>query len=104
MYSRRDNTAAAAMNNNVGTQEKKQRLKDLIDCQTAITKELYHSMVGKTISVLFTMQQTTGERLWMGQDKGCKRVLVACNESLAGTILPIRTIKTSGKTLIGEKE
>ncbi len=104
MYSRRDNTAAAAMDNEVGTQEKKQRLKELIDCQTAITKGLYQSMIGKTISVLFTMRQETGEMLWMGQDKGCKRALVACNESLAGTILPIRTIKSSGMTLIGEKE
>jgi tRNA-2-methylthio-N6-dimethylallyladenosine synthase len=104
MYSRRDNTAAAAMDNEVGTQEKKQRLKELIDCQTAVTKGLYQSMIGKTISVLFTMRQETGEMLWMGQDKGCKRALVACNESLAGTILPIRTIKSSGMTLIGEKE
>jgi tRNA-2-methylthio-N6-dimethylallyladenosine synthase len=104
MYSKRENTAAFSMGDDVGVTEKKQRLRELIDCQTSITKEMYQAMVGKKLSVLFTGQQDGGERLWMGQDDGCKRVLVPCDTPLAGMILPIRATKSSGMTLIGEKE
>ena len=104
IYSKRDNTAAAAMADDVSVTEKKRRLKELIDCQTSITRELYQDMVGKTLPVLFTDRQNDGDMLWMGQDNGCKRVLVSCDESLAGMILPIRATKSSGMTLIGERE
>jgi tRNA-2-methylthio-N6-dimethylallyladenosine synthase len=104
IYSKRDNTAAAAMVDDVNVTEKKRRLKELIDCQTSITRSLYQDMVGTTLPVLFTDRQDSRDRLWMGQDNGCKRVLVACNESLAGMILPIRVVRSSGMTLIGERE
>jgi tRNA-2-methylthio-N6-dimethylallyladenosine synthase len=105
MYSQRENTAAAAMDNDVPAPEKRKRLKELIDCQTAITRELYQSMIGRTVSVLFTgRQDLRREKLWMGQDNGCKRVLVACNETLAGMILPVRTVHSSGMTLLCERE
>jgi tRNA-2-methylthio-N6-dimethylallyladenosine synthase len=106
IYSKRDNTAAAAMEDDVpAAEEKKQRLRELIDCQTAITRERYQHAVGRRdLSVLFTMRQDAGEKLWMGQDNGCKRVLVACDESLAGMILPVRVIRSSGMTLLCELE
>jgi tRNA-2-methylthio-N6-dimethylallyladenosine synthase len=104
IYSPRAHTAAAAMGDDVTAQEKRTRLKELIDCQTAITKELYQAMVGKTLSVLFTVRQEGREKLWMGQDNGCKRVLAACNDSLAGMILPVRAVRSSGMTLLCELE
>jgi tRNA A37 methylthiotransferase MiaB len=104
IYSKRDNTTAAAMEDDIPTEEKKHRLRELIDCQTAITRELYQHAVGTDLSVLFTMRQDAGEKLWMGQDNGCKRVLVACDESLAGMILPVRVIRSSGMTLLCELE
>jgi tRNA-2-methylthio-N6-dimethylallyladenosine synthase len=102
MYSKRDNTAAAAMSDDVAQDEKKRRLRELIDCQTAITKELYQEMTGKTISVLFTERQAYEERLWMGRDNRSKRVLVSCDGSPAGMILPVEVKKSSGMTLLGE--
>jgi tRNA-2-methylthio-N6-dimethylallyladenosine synthase len=104
IYSKRDNTAAAAMDDDVPAEEKKHRLKQLIDCQTAITRELYQDAVGRDLSVLFTMRQDARDKQWMGQDNGCKRVLVACDESLAGMILPVRVIRSSGMTLLCELE
>jgi tRNA-2-methylthio-N6-dimethylallyladenosine synthase len=104
IYSPRAHTAAAAMGDDVAAQEKRTRLKELIDCQTAITKDLYLAMVGKTLSVLFTVRQEGREKLWMGQDNGCKRVLAACNGSLAGMILPVRAVRSSGMTLLCELE
>jgi tRNA-2-methylthio-N6-dimethylallyladenosine synthase len=104
IYSKRGGTAAAAMDDDVTVLEKKSRLKELIDCQTGITKEIYGEMTGKTMSVLFTARQDGGNGMWMGQDNGCKRVLVACEKSLAGMILPIRAERSSGMTLVGKQE
>lgn len=102
-YSRRDNTPAAQMNDDVAPQVKQDRLRELIDLQTKITKEHYAAMEGKDLSVLFTGRQDTGDMLWMGQDIGCKRVLAACNDSLAGMILPLRALRSTGMTLIAER-
>jgi tRNA-2-methylthio-N6-dimethylallyladenosine synthase len=102
-YSRRDNTPAAQVNDDVLPQVKQKRLKELIDLQTKITKEHYAAMEGKTISVLLTARQDGGDRLWMGQDIGCKRALAACNGSLAGMILPLRALRSTGMTLLAER-
>jgi tRNA-2-methylthio-N6-dimethylallyladenosine synthase len=102
-YSRRDNTPAAQMGDDVPPKMKQERLRELIDLQTKITKEHYAAMEGKTVSVLFTARQEAGDRLWMGQDFGCKRVLAACNDSLAGMILPLRVLRSTGMTLLSER-
>jgi tRNA-2-methylthio-N6-dimethylallyladenosine synthase len=102
-YSRRDNTPAAQMDDDVLPRKKQERLRELIDVQTKITKEHYAAMEGKTISVLVTARQDAGDLLWMGQDIGCKRVLAACNDSLAGMILPLRAVRSTGMTLIVER-
>jgi tRNA A37 methylthiotransferase MiaB len=60
-------------------------------------------MVGKRIEILVTERQSGRERMWMGQDYGCKRTLVASDDPLAGAIVPTRVIRSSGMTLIGER-
>jgi tRNA-2-methylthio-N6-dimethylallyladenosine synthase len=102
-YSKRENTSAAAMNDDVPMEEKKERLSELITLQTTITKEHYNAMVGRNIEVLLTERQRGKEGLWMGQDYGCKRTLLACSETIAGMILPIRVIRSTGMTLVGER-
>jgi tRNA-2-methylthio-N6-dimethylallyladenosine synthase len=102
-YSKRDGTAAAGMIDDVAMNKKKERLAALINVQTKITKEHYASMVGKELDVLFTERQRGRENLWMGQDNGCKRVLLACDDAIAGTILHVRVNRSSGMTLICER-
>ena len=102
-YSKRDGTAAAGMIDDVAVNKKKERLAALINVQTKITKEHYASMVGKELDVLFTERQRGRENLWMGQDNGCKRVLLACDDAIAGTILHVRVNRSSGMTLICER-
>jgi tRNA-2-methylthio-N6-dimethylallyladenosine synthase len=102
-YSKRDGTAAATMPDDVAVNKKKERLAALIDVQTKITKEHYASMVGKELDVLFTERQRGRENLWMGQDNGSKRVLLSCDDSIAGTILHVRVNRSSGMTLICER-
>ena len=102
-YSKRDCTAAAGMPDEVTLGRKKERLAALIDAQTKITKERYASMVGKEMDVLFTERQRGREKLWMGQDIGCKKALLACDDAIAGMILQVRALRSSGMTLVCER-
>jgi tRNA-2-methylthio-N6-dimethylallyladenosine synthase len=102
-YSKRNGTGAADMDDNVSEAIKKERLSRLIALQTEITKNRYAAMVGKELEVLFVEQQRGGKKLWRGQDSGCKRTLLACNENIAGTILKVRAMRSSGMTLITER-
>ena len=103
-YSKRDGTAAAGMTDDIALNKKKERLAALIDVQTKITKEHYASMIGKEMNVLFTERQRGRGNLWMGQDNGCKRVLLACDTDIAGTILHVRAVRSSGMTLVCERK
>ena len=60
-------------------------------------------MVGKTIEVLFIERKRGSEDLWMGQDNGCKMTLLTCNENIAGMILKVRAVRSSGMTIILER-
>jgi tRNA-2-methylthio-N6-dimethylallyladenosine synthase len=102
-YSPRLGTQAANMVGEIPHAVKKERLAELIALQTGITKEYYDAMPGKTISVLVTERQRGRDRLWMGQDNGCKRVLLACENAIAGTILQVRVVKSTGMTLVCER-
>jgi tRNA-2-methylthio-N6-dimethylallyladenosine synthase len=102
-YSPREETAAALLPGTVAETVSKERLARLIAEQTSITRNIYEQCIGKPAPVLFTERQTKRDRAWMGQDYGCKRVLLYCDKDLSGTILHVRIIKSSGMTLIAEK-
>jgi tRNA-2-methylthio-N6-dimethylallyladenosine synthase len=103
-FSPRAGTAAASMPEQVPAPVARQRLEQLIRTQTAITRRHYEQMVGKEVEVLLTERQEKRDRSWMGQDRGCKRVLVACSGELSGAILRVRVTATSGMTLLCESE
>jgi len=102
-YSTREQTAAAKLPGQIPAPAKKQRLQTLIALQTEITKEIYAQMVGKTVEALFTMKQEKHDGAWLGQDYGCKRVVLNCPDTLAGMILSVKIIGSSGMTLIAER-
>jgi len=102
-YSPRPGTKAAGMGEEVPREISQKRLRTLIDLQTAITKETYSGMVGKEVSVLATQRQEKAPHDWMGQTFGVKRVLFSCEDDVAGMILPVKVVGSSGMTLIGER-
>jgi tRNA-2-methylthio-N6-dimethylallyladenosine synthase len=102
-YSEREGTKAASMSGRLPRSVRRERLERLIELQTAITREHYRSMVGRRVTVLLTRRQDRRDRAWMGQDGGCKRVLYACSEKLAGTIFDLRVVRSTGMTLICER-
>lgn len=102
-YSVRDGTAAARMGDTVPEAVKQRRLREVIELQTAVTKEIYDDMTGRRVDLLVTGRQEKRDRLWMARDNGCKRVLLACDECKAGTILTAEVVRTTGMTLICER-
>jgi tRNA-2-methylthio-N6-dimethylallyladenosine synthase len=102
-YSKRENTRAAEMIDDVPHKDKKARLASLIELQTTMTKEHYSERIGRPMEALFIERQRSKENLWMGQDNGCKRILLSCMENIAGMILKVRAIRSSGMTLIVER-
>ncbi len=102
-YSPREGTAAAKMPETIDKAEKMARLSELIDLQTKITREIYDKAVGTELEVLITERQQKRDKAWMGQDVGCKRVLINCDGLESGMILKARAISSSGMTLLAEK-
>ena len=102
-YSPREGTAAARMTETIDRAEKMARLSELIDLQTGITREIYESAVGTEIEALITERQQKRDKAWMGQDGGCKRVLIDCGGLEAGMIVKARAVSSSGMTLLAEK-
>jgi tRNA-2-methylthio-N6-dimethylallyladenosine synthase len=102
-FSPRPGTAAASFPDQVPAAVGRERLAELIALQTATTQEHYAAMVGREVNALITGRLPKRERPWIGQDHGCKRVLVACDGDLAGTILPLTVASATGMSLIAER-
>lgn len=99
-YSVREGTVAAKFVDDVPQKKKLERLGRLIELQTEITRNIYNSMIGKEIEVMISGRQDKHDMLWMGQDNGCKRVLVNGDSLQLGKVLKAQVIRSSGKTLI----
>jgi len=80
-------------------------LNRLIGLQTAITRSIYGNMVGRTADMMiYGPVQKRGETYFRGQDMGCKRVLITSSTATPGAILPVRILRSTGMTLIAERE
>ncbi|MBN1983283.1 MAG: tRNA (N6-isopentenyl adenosine(37)-C2)-methylthiotransferase MiaB [Chitinivibrionales bacterium] len=100
-FSPRPGTAAATLPHQVSSEIKKQRLQQIVEAQTEITKKQYHAMIGKQIKVLITRAHQHDE--WMGQDSGCKRVLVHSSVNSIGELLLATVTDSSGMTLLAQR-
>jgi tRNA-2-methylthio-N6-dimethylallyladenosine synthase len=103
-YSAREGTAAARRGDDVPRTTKIARLNRLIKLQTEITRSVYEAMVGRTLAMMvYGRLEKRGSEFLKGQDAGCRRVLLPCADVKAGTILPVRAVRSSGMTLIAER-
>lgn len=99
-FSPREGTKAATYDTQVDKKIKSERLAELVNIQTEITKKHFLKMVGKTIEVLFTARQDRKDKMWMGQDYGTKRVLYDSSENLSGKLVKLKVKKSTGMTLV----
>lgn len=102
-FSIRPGTKSENMTDQIPEPVKKERLTTLINLQTDITKKYYNEMIGKSVEALFTIKQKRDEKLWLGQDYGCKRVLLDCDQNIGGELIKVKVLNSSGMTLLGER-
>ena len=104
-YSAREGTAAAKLKDDLPRDIKIERLNRLIALQTSITRDLYEGLVGQTAEIMvYGPLEKRGESFLRGQDRGCKRVLVRGLRAPPGTVLTAQIVRSSGMTLIAERE
>jgi len=102
-YSPRAGTVAATMPETIDKKEKMARLEELISLQTEITKQIYENAIGTELTVLITERQQKRDKAWMGQDSGCKRVLINSDELSPGMIIKAKAVNSTGMTLLAEQ-
>lgn len=102
MYSKRTGTKAAAMEDQIDDDVKKERLARLIDLQNSITREINQEYIGKTVEVLIEgYSKKDPERLTGRTDTG-KTVNFPGDESSIGSIVNVRIKKAKTFVLEGE--
>ncbi len=100
-YSARKGTPAMRWKDDVPEEEKLDRLQRLMALQDEISNEERASMLGGTYEVLVERFNKDGKML-KGRTRCWKKVIFEGDESLIGTLQPVKVHSFSHETLIGE--
>ena len=98
-YSKRKNTTAAKAVNHIQADEKKLRVRTLINLGEAQKNEFAESMIGKESHVLFERKK---DGVYLGHSSQYLRVKHKAENDLTNSIQKMRFIDYDGKSLIGE--
>ncbi|PWM00345.1 MAG: tRNA (N6-isopentenyl adenosine(37)-C2)-methylthiotransferase MiaB [Clostridiales bacterium] len=102
LYSKRDGTPAAEMENQVPEEIKRERMERLLALQNEISLEKNLSLVGKTLRVLAEGRSKTNADRFTGRTEGGKIVLFDGTDEMTGRFLPVRITRAAPFTLWGE--
>lgn len=100
-YSPRKGTPAIRWKDDIPEEVKQDRLQRLMDLQNEISNEERQQMLGNTFEVLVERFNKDGEKL-KGRTRCWKKVIFDGDESLIGTLQPVKVHSYSHQTLIGE--
>jgi len=102
IYSKREGTPAAEMENQVPEEIKTQRMTRLLALQNEISLDKNLPLVGKTLRVLAEGQSKTNPDMFTGRTEGNKIVLFDGDETMTGNFVNIRITKAAPFTLWGD--
>jgi len=103
MYSPRAGTVSAeTMRDDVPIEEKKARLKELIDLQESIAWEKTREEIGRVHEVLVESVSKKDANALQGHSRTFKRVVFTGNERLIGQIVKVKITGGTSHTLTGE--
>jgi tRNA-2-methylthio-N6-dimethylallyladenosine synthase len=102
IYSPREGTPAAKMEDNVDMQTKKDRLHALNAIVNATAKASYEKMMGRTLDVLVEGVSTKNDHIMAGYSGHNKLVLFEGGEELIGKIVKVKITNPRNTALIGE--
>lgn len=100
-YSKRSGTAAAALENPVPEELKKERLQKLIDFQRDITREKYDKLIGEQFEILIEKSSTKIKNQWLGRTRTGRPVLVERKGLIPGQFCAVEIKSSTGANLIG---
>ena len=101
-YSKRRDTPAADMENQVPENIKEERNHDLLGLVNAWAKRRSDTFVGRDVEILCEGPSKTNAARLMGRTRGNKIVVFEGSESHVGRLLDIRILRSTGFTLFGE--
>ena len=103
IYSPRENTPAAKMNDSISLEEKQERLQRLNELVNKYYKENNEKLVGKVVPVLIENVSEKNEELCAGYTDTMKLVNVKCSKEDIGKIINVKITEAKTWSLNGEK-
>lgn len=103
IYSRRVGTKAAELDDPVPYKEKSKWFTELLQAQTVIGDELYHSYIGKTLRVLVDSMGKSGDGMVSGRSEQNVIVDFKGDQSLIGSFVGVKITGAAHTALVGEK-
>ncbi len=103
IYSPRENTPAASMEDNISLEEKEERLQILNKLVNKYYKENNEKLLGKVVPVLIEGPSDKNSNLYSGYTDTMKLVNVECDPSNVGTIINVEITEAKTWSLDGKK-
>ena len=103
IYSPRENTPAAAMEDNISLKEKEDRLQELNKLVNKYYKENNEKLLGRVVPVLIEGPSEKNDNLFSGYTDTMKLVNVECDPSDIGTIINVEITEAKTWSLDGKK-
>lgn len=103
IYSPRNGTPAAKMENVIPDEVKADRMRRLLDLQTSIADELNAACLGQTYRVICQGTSKNNEGMLEGRTEGNKILLFASETAREGDYVNVKVTKTQPYALIGEE-
>ena len=103
IYSPRENTPAAKMEDNISLKEKEDRLQELNKLVNKYYKENNEKLLGKVVPVLIEGPSDKNSSLYSGYTDTMKLVNVECDPSDIGTIINVEITEAKTWSLDGKK-
>lgn len=104
-YSKREGTRAAKMENQVSDEDKKIRMTELLNVQTAISKEINDTYLGRIERVIVdSVDMVDGRMIYSARTLTNKLVHLESEENMIGKFINVKITKTGAFDLFAEVE
>lgn len=102
VYSKREGTVAAKMDNQIPEAVSKKRIMELVELVNSLTREHSKSYVGKTVELLCE-DYDEKRGLYFGRDEYGRMGYFGCGHNVVGEFVNVKIIKANGVSLFGER-
>lgn len=101
VYSKRDGTAAAKMENQIPEEISKQRIMELVELVNSLTREQSLKYIGKTVEILCE-DFDDKKQMYLGRDEYGRMGYFASEKDMRGEFVEMTVKRANGVSLVGE--